>query len=179
MTTDMQRNMIMIDIETFSTDHNASILSIGAVKFSLEKGIYDTFYQKITEESCHKFGLHFDPETIKWWSTQDSTILEDLKSGGIELDVALKQFSDWYGSDSYSVWCKGPHFDITIMENALKAVCVPYPWKYNDIRDYRTVELLHYTNYDVPNTALHNALEDAKHQAAHLLKIFRSLLPFE
>ena len=43
---------IMIDLETLSTRAHATILSIGAVKFNIQDGIFEEFYINVDAKTC-------------------------------------------------------------------------------------------------------------------------------
>ncbi|NDD98181.1 MAG: 3'-5' exoribonuclease, partial [Actinobacteria bacterium] len=62
---------VMIDIETLSTQYNAAILSIGAVKWE-ESEIVDTFYINVDPKSCKELGLHVEHKTVEWWMKQSA-----------------------------------------------------------------------------------------------------------
>ena len=165
---------VMIDLETMSTSSNAAICSIGAVKFTIEEGIVDEFYCTVDASDCKNHGLHIDKETIKWWSNQPKNVLDELLKDNISLLDALTKFSKWYGEKSLPTWGCGAGFDNVILENAYKAVNLQRPWKFWDDRCYRTMKEI--IKVEEPNRegTYHNALDDAKHQTEHLLRIFRS-----
>ena len=76
---------VMIDLETMSTESNAAICSIGAVKFTLEEGIVDTFYCTVDAADCKAHGLVISADTIRWWSTQPKEVLESLRKNNLSL----------------------------------------------------------------------------------------------
>ena len=84
----------MIDLETYSTRSNASIASIGAVKFEGAE-IIDTFYCTIDPATCKAAGLHFDKETLHWWTQQSKEARDALLKDNISLTAALNSFSEW------------------------------------------------------------------------------------
>ena len=66
---------VMIDLETLSTSSNASILTLGAMRFTTQEGLAplkdcDTFYRRIDRDSCKNYGLHEDQQTLEWWGKQ-------------------------------------------------------------------------------------------------------------
>lgn len=165
---------VMIDLETMSTESNASIASIGAVKFSIEEGVIDTFYCTVDVADCKLHGLHISADTIKWWGRQPKEVLEMLRKDNMSLTDALTKFSVWYGSTQYPTWGCGSDFDNVILENAYKAVNMVRPWNAWKNRCYRTIrEVIKLPEAERAGT-YHNALDDALHQTHHLLKIFRS-----
>jgi exodeoxyribonuclease VIII len=165
---------VMIDLETMSTESNASIASIGAVKFTIEEGVLDTFYCTVDVADCKKHGLHISPDTVKWWSKQPKQVLEALRENNVSLQEALTQFSKWYGSTQYPTWGCGSDFDNVIIENAYKAIRMVRPWNAWKNRCYRTIREVIVVPMDEREGTYHNALDDALYQTKHLLKIFRS-----
>jgi len=164
----------MLDLETMSTESNAAICSIGAVKFNLAEGITDSFYITVDVADCKRCGLDVSLSTVKWWSKQPKSTLDALRENCVPLKDALTAFSKWYGSVPMETWGCGANFDNVIIENAYKAVGMVRPWNAWKDRCYRTVrELIKMPENERLGT-YHNALDDAKHQAAHLLKILGS-----
>ena len=165
---------VMIDLETMSTESNAAICSIGAVKFTLEEGIVDTFYCTVDAADCKSHGLVISADTIRWWSKQPKEVLESLRKNNLSLIDALTAFSKWYGTQQYPTWACGSDFDNVIMENAYKSVEMKRPWSPWKNRCYRTMrEVINIPEAPREGT-YHNALDDATHQTHHLLKILRS-----
>jgi len=170
----MNKQNVMIDLETMSTRSNAAICSIGAVKFTIESGIIDTFYCTIEAQSCKNYGLHFSKDTIEWWMKQNKEALKALTIDCISLDDALTKFKEWYGEKSLFTWGNGAGFDNVIMENAYFAIGNIRPWNWWDDRCYRTIKNIIVLPEDEREGVYHNALDDAIHQTKHLLKIMRS-----
>ncbi len=165
---------VMLDLETMSTESNAAICSIGAVKFSLDQGIIDEFYCTVDAADCKQHGLHISADTVKWWSRQPKEVLEQLRKDNLPLIEALTKFSKWYGIKSLPTWGCGAGFDNVIMENAYKAVMMKRPWTPWLDRCYRTMKEVIVIPQEDRLGTYHNALDDAKHQARHLIKILGS-----
>lgn len=67
-------------------------------------------------------------------------------------------------------WCKGTDFDFPILAYAYEYYCKKVPWKYHECNDFRT--LCQVTGSHLGKfPGAHNALEDARHQLAHLLEL--------
>jgi hypothetical protein len=164
---------VMIDLETYSTRSNASIASIGAVKFEGDQ-IVDTFYCTIDPATCKAAGLHFDKETLLWWSKQSKEARDALLKDNISLTEALNSFSDWYGMKSLPTWGNGAGFDNVLLENAYLAIGQKRPWKPWEDRCYRTMKNLVDIPIDKRDGVYHNALDDALTQTKHLIKILGS-----
>jgi hypothetical protein len=165
---------VMLDLETMSTESNAAICSIGAVKFSLDEGIIDEFYCTVDAADCKKHGLVISADTVRWWSKQPKEVLEELRWNNVPLQDALTTFSKWYGTKSLPTWGCGAGFDNVIIENAYKAVGMKRPWTPWDDRCYRTMKEVIQIPQKPREGTYHNALDDAKHQANHLIQILGS-----
>ena len=165
---------VMVDLETMSTDSNAAICSIGAVKFSIQEGVLDTFYCTVDAADCKANGLHISADTVRWWSKQPREVLEMLRKDNLPLREALTKFSHWYGTKPLPTWGCGAGFDNVIMDNAYKACGMNRPWTPWMDRCYRTMKEIIQMPFDERSGSYHNALDDAMYQTQHLLKILKS-----
>lgn len=162
---------VMIDIETLSTQSNALILTIGAVKFNRDKNIpsledCDTFYRRINIDSCKILGMHTAHETLKWWYTQDEkTRYEAMENPDRqEIKDVLVQFSKWYKGSKY-IWGHGDDFDCVILNNSYLACKMKSPWRFWNTRDTRTLfDLANVHVNDIAVEEAHHALHDAYRQ---------------
>ena len=108
---------VMLDLETLGTRPGDIILSIGAVKFSVDTGLGEGVYLTIDAESCRTAGLRAQKSTLEWWAKQSSEAREAAFKGEFSLNVALTKFSMWMPPvDDAVVWGNGANFD-----NALPA----------------------------------------------------------
>lgn len=166
----------MIDVETAGTGSNAAILTIGAVKFS-GKGLGEEFYRVVDIDSCLKAGLVIEAKTFMWWLQQSEEARKALYKEPDSLFNCLKDFNKFIGDpDTAKVWGNGSDFDNVIMLNAYKAINLTPPWKFYNSRCYRTVKNLLGANIPFERVGTyHNALDDAKSQANHLVKIMAAL----
>ena len=166
---------LMFDLETMSTDPRATILTLGAVKFDpFTDEFFDEMYIRIDIEEQEKLGREIDPNTLEWWGKQDPEIMMEAFSDDdrISLNEAMDQFHKFaWGCDK--VWSHGAVFDIVIIEDLLRQMGRTEPWKFWDCRDTRT--LFDLANPDMPQSAKHNALEDAKRQAIGVQNVMRKL----
>lgn len=81
----------------------------------------------------------------------------------------------WFGTKSVPTWACGASFDPVILQWAYEAAGMQRPWRHWHDRCYRTMrELFKEVSEDSFVGSRHNALEDAKHQTKHLIKIFKS-----
>lgn len=164
----------MLDLETMSVRSNASIASIGCVKWK-GKEIIDTFYCTVDIKTCLDVGLHIDKRTVEWWSKQNKEALSELRKNNIPLKDALNKFSDWLNNKKILIWGNGAGFDNVILANAYFACDIELPWLdgFND-RCYRTINKLIQIPEEPRVGTYHNALDDALHQTKHLIKILES-----
>lgn len=181
---------VMLDLETLSTRNWATILVIGAIRFKPDNSTTvpleklkpsDTFYRRITIDSCKEVGLHVDEKTEAWWKTQDKSVRDEaFGKERIPLKQALVEFSTWFGDDKTKLWCQGANFDAPILDEAYRRCNLEPPWKFWNVRDTRTVyDILGHShvssiNKHRPefNENLHNALYDCQRQIIMLKTCF-------
>lgn len=170
----MSQVNVMVDLETMARATNSVICSIGAVKFTLDGTIIDTFYCTVDAEDCKKYGLVIEKSVVDWWRKQPKETLEALRKDTLPLKDALTKFSIWYGTQSLPTWGNSVAFDNVILQSAYEAVGMQRPWKHWEDRCYRTLKNLIVVEPDVREGTYHNALDDAMFQTKHLLKILGS-----
>lgn len=126
--------------------------------------------------------LKRDPETVVWWE-QQSPEAQAAFANPVDLREALEQFGIWYlGFDQREdirLWANDPHFDVSILAAAFRAVGLDEPWHYRSPRSQKTItEAAGMTRKDYDpfqvGTA-HNALDDARTQAAIVCEAYRRL----
>ena len=153
-------NYAMIDCETFGLAPNSVILSIGAVTAEGAE-----FYLPV--DITAQPGREVDLDTVKWWFTQETN---PPTHGTMLLSEALIKLANWLSDENVTeVWANGSDFDFPLLVTAYKAEGLQVPWKYNNVRDYRTLSKLFPRIEREPFVgAKHNALDDAKNQMTHL-----------
>lgn len=176
-------NHVMIDLETLGTQPGSVILSIGAVLFDPTKPVNeclgDEFYVVVNKASSIDCAMSVSADTLDWWTKQSPEarqVLTDAEAGGEMLDAALKALAKFIPAGA-KVWSNGANFDQPLLDVAYDRVCEPLPWKYWNSRCYRTIVALHPGEKALrPATVCaHNALEDAKWQAKHMVNIAQLL----
>lgn len=173
----MSKN-IMLDLETLSTRGNAAILSIGAVKFDLDKMKIDDkgFYSSISIDSNVEAGRHISESTLVWWLDQGDAAKRVFTEPKVVLDAALESFVDWVGRDDCAIWGNGSDFDVAILSSAFHQAGYETPWKFYNTRCFRTFKNLPGApRCTTPPLVAHNALHDALSQAQHALAIQAAL----
>lgn len=164
---------IMLDLETMSTEPNAAIVAIGAIKFDIQTGVRGSmFYQVVNLESSVGAGGIIDPKTVCWWLRQSyDTRAIFLNNDGEGIEGALVAFTEWVPTEEFNVWGNGAAFDNVILTGAYHRCGITPPWSYHNDRCYRTMKQL-YPDITIPRVDVtHNALDDAIWQTNHLLTI--------
>jgi len=129
----LDKNNIMVDLETMATHPNAAIVAIGAVRFTDD--LQDSFYQVVDLQSSIRAGLDVDGVTVNWWLMQEEAARQAITAPGIELTKALTLFDKWLGKEAV-VWGNGASFDNAILANAYHKTGINLPWKYYNNRCY-------------------------------------------
>jgi len=164
---------VMIDLETLDNSPTSCIIAIGAVEFDpVANELGREFYRVVDAKSSTELGLTISADTVMWWMKQDAKVRNAFNEPGIDIFDALEQFHTWY-PNGLKPWGNGAGFDNVILETAYKLINVEPPWKFYDNRCYRTIAA---TRPDLKRVNIgvhHNALDDAKSQAIHLMKILR------
>jgi hypothetical protein len=167
---------LMVDMETLAVTPDATILSIAAVHFDPNGSSYsDSLYFKVNLDDQHKLGRSIDPNTIEWWSKQNSIVMEEAFSENdrIPIGPALNRFHKFaWGCDAF--WSHGATFDLVILENLCRQLNVNIPWQYWQLRDTRTLFDLGF-DPQMPQNSKHDALQDAIRQVIGVQNVFRQL----
>jgi hypothetical protein len=169
---------IMLDLETMGNGPNAAIVAIGAVEFKpADMTLGQEYYHIINLESSVKAGGQMDASTVMWWMRQGEEARGKVCGVGMSIHIALSAFAFWLSEQSEPVliWGNGSDFDNVILAQAYRRADMSVPWKYSSNRCYRTMKAL---RPDVPLLRAgthHDALDDAKAQALHLMTILRVL----
>lgn len=168
---------IMIDLETMGNGPSAAIVAIGAVAFDLDaKTTGDEFYLRVDLASSVEHGGIIDASTVTWWLSQsDAARNEIARAGGEHIAVALSNFSAWCALECAKrdllVWGNGASFDNVILRGAYQRIDAATPWDWWSDRCYRTVKAQNRHVQFKRSGTHHNALDDARSQALHLIAI--------
>jgi 3' exoribonuclease, RNase T-like len=175
---------IMIDLETMGTRPDAPIVAIGAVAFKPERqhkdgamelgGIVSTFYMPIDLAKSVREGAVMDPDTVMWWLQQSDEARKEIAAGPVRYEPRdvlerLRYFMGVHAGDG--IWGNGASFDNVILAETYRRLELPVPWKFYEDRCYRTIKSLYPQVEMVREGTHHNALDDARSQALHLLEI--------
>lgn len=173
---------IVIDLETLSTEPNAVVLTIGAIKFNRKEELkplkdYDKFYIRVDPKSCEEIGCSIDSNTVNWWNKQSKEAkFEALEHPDrVPIRDALIALSRWIDG-SKVIWANSPSFDCVILEHAYKKCGIGIPWRFWLSRDCRTLyDLANIRKRDLPSNIEHNSLDDSFTQLIGIYKAFRIL----
>jgi len=165
---------IMIDLETMGQGPNAAIIALGAVEFDIDKSLLGRgFYQVVDLQSSIASGGVADASTILWWMKQSDEARKEFAREGNPISKVLFEFSMWlYDAAERSklcIWGNGATFDNVILSSAYRNAKLEQPWMYYGDRCYRTIKNLHPDIKMERRGTYHNALDDAKSQAVHLI----------
>jgi hypothetical protein len=173
---------IMLDLETLGTSPGSAILAIGAVKFGGGQ-ILAEFYQRVNLKSCTQYDLKIDPDTVLWWLQQSDEARMEVTKEGRHLAMVLRSFGEWVHTAQHAemegepeVWGNGASFDNVLLAVAYDRIGITPPWKcHQNSRCYRTVKNL-YPDVQMERSGTHhNALDDARSQAMHLMAMLPNL----
>lgn len=175
----MTQQHICFDLETLGNNSHSPIIAIGAVKFDIEKGIYDTFYVNV----YYPYGIpeHYkvDYSTIMWWMQQSNEAREMLIYNKDTLYNSITSFLNWidetWNFDDCLYWSMST-FDFPILNWAIKnEIADTQGLPYTMARDYRTIKDLLKLEYPPFEGVKHNALDDARNEALLIIKGLRKL----
>lgn len=178
-------NHIMVDLETLGTTHNSVILTLGAVRFNpwenptddLEKLVaMDCFYRRIDTASFDSLNSTIDEHTLKWWGEQAPEVRAESFAEDDRHPIAdvLGDFRRWAGEPDCA-WANGICFDVTIIDYFSRETKQAEPWRWQIIRDARTVYALCPEIKRVKYQDAHNALVDCFAQVTQLQRCFKRL----
>lgn len=147
-----------MDIETLDTRASSVVLSMGVCFFDDEK--MQTFDEIVADGINYYFeqveqineGRTISPATLNWWVRQGPAAQECLDNPNkihirdfyILFDEFCKE-KGICGDGCYDKarknmkwYIRGPHFDISIMDELFKDFNITSPWRYWNVRDIRT-----------------------------------------
>lgn len=176
---------VMLDLETLSTAPDAAILSIGAWPFRLDTQAVsiEPFYRNVRIGA----GGRSDDGAVRWWLQQSAGALGRLMDPAPEhLDDVLDDLWDWLmrlaPEKRFRLWSHGAAFDVPILESAWRrARYDDPPWRYNAVRDTRTLFHVAGLDWDAAWEELggvtHDALDDARKAATLVKRAWWALQP--
>lgn len=161
----------MIDLETLGVRAGAIVVSVGVVKFTKE-GPVDSFYAVLNRAEQDCLGMSIDPSTVDWWTQQSADARKVFEQTPSPVVPELQRLSAFMANVK-QVWAGPAAFDFPILGALYDRFEVRRPWSYKDERCYSTVRKTVAPDVPAPEFmgVAHHALDDALHQAHHLLAI--------
>lgn len=165
----------MLDLETLGNKPGCVIVAIGAVRFGGGE-LGDEFYNRIDARDAVKCGLKLDVGTVLWWMKQSDAARQELNRDDTwSLEEALGNFRNYCNTQPRNeniIYGNGSDFDNAILKEAYEITGLVEPWAFWNNRCYRTLKALR-PEIKIENVGVkHNALDDAKAQARHLMAMF-------
>lgn len=180
----MAKVNVMVDLETMGLRPDAAIVSIGAVVFD-KMGVTDqTFFSAASLSSCLAIGLTTDPETVDWWSKQSVEAQSRWRTADApsieQAMIGFTKYLQFLGKASdICLWGNGSDFDCVLLTSAYRALEADPPWKFYNVRCFRTLKNLCKLQEMKRLGVHHDALDDAKHQASHAVRILQNFPQLE
>lgn len=166
---------VMVDLETLGQGSNAVIIAIGAVQFDPDTGwIGEEFYDVVDPQTSVDAGMQIDVSTVMWWMRQGDDARKAVTRDGSPLADVLTSLREWYPHEA-PLWGNGAAFDNVILGNAYKALKIRAPWPYWGDRCYRTLKALQPDIQLARTGTHHHALDDARSQAEHAIRLLRAI----
>lgn len=185
--------LLMIDIESLDLGPRPVITQVALLGYDLNEDelleIRHTHFYPIEPQQKIIPARTISASTIAWWMTQSdearekfelstATDFEDLVALARNLVTVFNQLTD-NGKANYEIVAKGPQFDIVALETLLKEVGLEVPWKYDRVRDLRTMLSLagiNPKNVDKPAGMVpHVAMWDSRWQIEQYLAVRKAL----
>lgn len=177
-------NRIMLDLETYSLDPRALVLSYGACFFN-EEEVGDSIYMVL--DRGDQWGVrHIDANTMAWWDKQSDEAKKVLTAPQTPVKAALNAFRGFIETfatgdpKDIEVWGNGATFDNVVFSTLHADFDLVKPWGYKGDRCYRTLKelVVPFGSHDLPQFEgeVHNALADAQYQAAMCGRYLRGKL---
>lgn len=164
---------VMVDIETTGTRPGCGVWDIGAQVLT-EDGALAFFSTTANPDSVSSSAR--DEATIQWQQSKNTENWEAAHYSEKTEAQILTEFVEFLmplleGAKDSEVefWSQGS-FDYPILEFAMRLHKVPYPWKYRQLRDLRTLSAW-YGKRLTKDSKSHSALVDAARQMELLIQL--------
>lgn len=184
---------IVVDIETLGKGPRARLVSIGAVRMVLDPvgrmRERSDFYRLISSDGRNA-ERQTDADTLAWWDKQPWEARAALSVGPrFQIGTALSEFAAWAVGDlspdearaRLFAWGYGDEFDLALLQDAAEMESraeenpdapgfgLAMPWNFRRQGNLRTLAQC-FPHVERPASAgiKHNALHDARHEAAYL-----------
>jgi hypothetical protein len=176
-------NNVMCDLECLDSASTAAIISIGLVYFDLQRReLGDELYLQLSIPALKQqlsLGRTMSLDTMCWWMQQSDEARavwkgSDNKIGNGECLSELKNFFDI--EEKVILWGNGSTYDNVVLRGYLQTFNAQVPFHYSRDYCYRTMKGVfgHKAKLERVGTH-HNALDDAKTQAMHLINMYKAV----
>lgn len=167
----------MLDFETLGQKPDTTVLSLGAVFFTRE-GILKEKEWVFDLKGQFNARRSVTADTLLWWMQQSEAarkVFTDTKKGIMVKDF-LHEMNCLIANPDTCVWGNGATFDVGIIENMYHTFQMELPWKFWNVRCYRTLKMMFGIEKVAPprEGTHHNALDDARYQAKCLMGFLNS-----
>ena len=181
---------LMLDLETLATEHDAVVCEVGMVLFSLSWAPNKAQQRRELTAHIHREELYrlnmtdqrhrkINVDTLIWMGNTPGRmagLAAAAREGMTVKDfLAVSHEEEMWGGTR--IWCRGTHFDITILDSLIREHQPMPPWRYNVPRDIRTLEDV-CEDLNIPHKigqANHDALHDCRAQLTHLVSMMDEL----
>lgn len=185
---------IMVDLETLGTVPGCIGMSIGAVEFMADKRkLGREFYCVVSHSSSLDHLLREEADTKEWWERQSAeakVILDEIHEPyALPLPDAMEKLNGFLRAcgtaNSIRLYGNGADFDnpiLRVMYDAAKVKPYAAAWGGRCYRTLKNLDELFGPEFRARKLerqgTYHNALDDAKSQAQHLMQIVADIKGF-
>jgi len=162
----MSQIHIMLDFETLGQKPDTAVLSLGMTAFD-KNTIHIKKEWLFSLGGQLAIGRTITPDTLLWWMNQGDkakALFQRVQKEGILVRDWAPEFCKTVAdiSKKPKVWSNGAGFDVPILESLLYRCGMEPPYKFWDIRCYRTIKALFGIEENLKREGTHhNALDDA------------------
>lgn len=177
-----------LDIETLGRRPGCVVTQIAITRFDKRGVSVDAeSWHLAVEPQMREANASIDPQTLLWWSQQDRALFQEQLTGETRFGTFAQELLSYFvrAEDSSDpdrrIWVCGPDFDAAILYALYDKHCMTAPWKYNNVRDVRTLRKLAKASsagFEVAslvNVRPHDALSDALQQAKEVIECCKVL----
>lgn len=172
-------NHAMIDVEALRLNKpfRAPLMEVGVVVFNDKGEVIESLRILVKKEGLPKWAS-VEKTTLDWWEEQDywHELQRDIMRLGISAEQAMHDMNAFLEKHKVGpVWFAGPQYDQVMLEAYLAEFGIPYYWRYNDARDFRTIRKQYPVEYETtPRGGVHEAVADCLFQVSVLRAIYVS-----
>jgi len=182
---------LSLDLETLGTSPGCAVISIGACFFDEDNGkVVAKLHHLLRIDEQLMFGMSVSQDTLEWWGRQSKECKEStLGLNPCRVTEALESLNVMFKTfKAKRVWGHGSVFDVSILQKLYEKFNIEVPWRYQDVRDTRTLfdlasrvdpcfdcEYEYDTESMIPHVALTDSINQANnvHRAIKLISSFR------